>query len=121
MTPVEFIQDGMTLLWPRLFDGAVSPMMLLPTPSIASLDAKEGRRPSLQSERLPRRCSRFRAGLSPTLGPGNFPEERAPEGTALGDADAGASARRGAPRWPSLWRLLKKLVTRSERRKEVAW
>ncbi len=68
------VDDGMTLIWPRLFDGAV---LLVRTPAN---DTRGEHRPlssSLvcgESKRLPRRYLHFRMGLSPVKLPGEFPQ-----------------------------------------------
>ena len=82
VTPVV-LNDGMTLLWPRLFDGAVSLVKNSCRRSIPP-EGEKRHRPSSSSpavcrgerERLPRRYFRFRMGLSPVrIDPGNFPKE----------------------------------------------
>ena len=108
VTPVEFSNytyqdiykyiDGMTLMWQRLFDGAVSllrscRMMIIGiVPNISAVFAKE------QAAAAPVNF-RFRMGLSPVsargISPRSVPIERLPIG------DDNNIPRRGTPRKPS--------------------
>ena len=106
MTPVEFSNytyqdiykyiDGITLMWQRLFDGAVSLLQLLPNECTKT----QTYRPSLpkgQAAAAPVNF-RFRMGLSPVsargISPRSVPIERLPIGDDI-------IPRRGTPRKPS--------------------
>ena len=105
MTPVEFSNytyqdiykyiDGMTLMWQRLFDGAVS----LLRSCRMMINRYQTYRPSLpRNKRLPRRLTSVSGWDSLPLVPGEFPQ-----GVCLlkGCPSAMIIPRRGTPRKPS--------------------
>jgi hypothetical protein len=68
------VDDGMALIWLRLFDGAIL-LVRTPAKAIGGEHWPSSSSPVCgESKRLPRRYFRFRMGLSPVKLPGEFPQ-----------------------------------------------